>query len=478
MSRPVVLLVKSASLSTKITGIVPPTGLLSLAGTLRRDLEAEVVVIDAHLERAPLGRVRRLVRELAPLAVGISALTAEAHLAHRLAAEVKALQSALPVVIGGPYPTSDPAAAVTDRNVDVAVIGEGEMTFLELLQLCAAEGPRWRTPDNLAAVRGIAFCGIDGQVESTPPRPFVEDLDQLPFPAWELIDLRPYWRRHGMASHGVRAYVPMFTSRGCPYRCRYCHQIFGRRFRARSPESVAAEAQRILAMGATDISILDDIANFDGRRFDRILETLLERRLHPALSFPNGVRADLLEEHSIELLKKVGVGEVSVAIETASKRLQKLLCKNLSLDRAQRAIDAMAARRILTRGFFMLGLPTETYAELVGTIRFAHASRLHLALFFTPNPFPGTGIHDMFRELGKLPDDLRTVDYEYYGSPFNGSEISDRLYRALYRYAYLGFYGNPRRIFRILRDRPQKSDLPQRAIGLLRNSLSFRRLAE
>ena len=464
-------------MASKVSGSTPPLGLLYMAGALRARLQARVRVIDSNLEADPLAALRGAIRSARPDVLGISALTAEAFLAHGAAAAAKAESPGLPVVMGGPHPSSDPETALKDPNVDAVVIGEGEDTFTELAGLIASEGPGWNKPELLRAVAGLAFRA-DGKTEFTAPRAPIADLDALPFPAWDLIDYKKYWKRGSMASVGIRPYLTMFTSRGCPYRCVYCHQLFGKTFRSRSPGSVAEETARLMKMGAGDIEILDDIANFDQARFDRMLELMLERGLHPALSFPNALRADLLREKSIDLLKRVGVGEVSVAIETASERLQTLLGKNLSLEKAGRAIDLLADRRIFTRGFFMLGFPTETEAEMRATIRFAHASRLHLALFFTPNPFRDTGLYDMFAKAGKLPKDARSIDYEYYGAPFNASEVSDAKYRLLYRWAYYGFYFNPLRAWRIARDRPAIADIPVRAWKLLRNVVSFRRLSE
>lgn len=477
MKRPAVLLIKSRSMDSKVSGSTPPLGLLYIAACLRRDLGAEVRILDAALETDLLKAVRSAVRAARPDAVGISALTAEAFLAHAAAAAVKAEIPLTPVIMGGPHPSSDPELALLDTNTDAAVIGEGEATFTELVRLIAETGPGWNEPGLLRGVDGLAFRAA-GKAEYSRPRAPIENLDALPFPAWDLIDYREFWKRGSMASVGIRPYLTMFTSRGCPYRCVYCHQIFGKAFRARSPESVAEEVSRLMKMGASDIEILDDIANFKQDRFDRILELLLERGLHPALSFPNAIRADLMQEHSIDLLKRVGVGEVSVAVETASARLQTLLGKNLSLEKVSHTINMLADRRIFTRGFFMLGFPTETEAEMRSTISFAHSSRLHLALFFTPNPFRNTGLYEMFAKAGKLPKDAGTIDYEYYGSPFNASEVPDSRYRLLYRWAYYGFYFNPLRALRIVRDRPTVADIPVRAYKLLRNVVSFRRLKE
>jgi radical SAM superfamily enzyme YgiQ (UPF0313 family) len=477
MKPPIVLLVKSRSLVSKIRGTTPPLGLLYIAASLRKRLGAEVRLVDAMFDPGILETVRRAVRELKPDVVGISALTAEFFLAHRIAAAVKAENPGIPVVMGGPHSSSDPEGVTQDANVDAVVIGEGEDTFTELTRLIASQGPRWREPGTLRGVAGLAFR-VESELEVTAPRPPIQDLDSLPFPAWDLIDYKKFWKVGGMASMGTRPYMPMFTSRGCPYRCVFCHQLFGKAFRARSPESVAGEAAMIHKLGAAHIEILDDIVNFDPDRFDRMLELMLERNLHPVLSFPNAIRADIMRESSMDLLKRVGVGEVSVAVETASERLQKLLNKNLSLDKVSRTIDMLADRRIFTRGFFILGLPTETEEELRSTIRFAQSSRLHLALFFTPNPFPNTELYKMFARAGKLPAEVSSIDYEYHGSPFNASEVSDRAYRMLYRWAYYGFYLNPLRGYRIARDGPFGWDIPLRAFNLFRFLTTFRRLKE
>lgn len=478
MKTAVVLLVKSRSVVSKIEGgaTTPPLGLLYIAACLRKRLGAEVRLLDAMFDPDILETVRRAVRELKPDVVGISALTAEFFLAHKIAAVVKGESPLTPVVMGGPHPTSDPEGVMRDSTMDVAVIGEGEDTFTELARLIMAEGGGWREPAALRGVAGLAFRA-EGKVEYSAPRAPIQDLDSLPFPAWDLIDYKKFWKVSGMASVGTRAYLPMFTSRGCPYHCVFCHQIFGKTFRARSPENVAEEVAVLLGLGAAHIEILDDISNFDPDRFDRILELMLERDLHPVLSFPNGIRADILRESSMDLLKRVGVGEISVAIETASERLQKMIRKNLSLDKASRVIGMLADRRIFTRGFFMLGLPTETAEEIRSTIRFAQSSRLHLALFFTPNPFPNTELYNMFVKAGKLPSGVRTVDYEYYGAPFNSSEVPDRVYRRLYRWAYFRFYFNPLRCYRIARDRPFLRDLPIQALKVFSRT-RFNRLNE
>lgn len=477
-----VLLVKSRSIVSKVSAVHPPLGVMSLAAFLRDRMGADVRILDLKFHADPMASLADSVRSFEPGLVGISALTPEGKMADMAADTVKGIAPSMPVVAGGPHATAFTDESLANPNVDAVVVGEGEETLLELAQLVQSEGPAWNREDNLAGVAGIAYrteAFPEGTISRTPLRPFVEDLDSLPLPAWDLLDLPAYWRYPGMASIGIRPYMAIFTSRGCPYRCAYCHNLFGKRFRARSSASVIEELRRIRdEVGVQDIEVVDDIANLDKQRLDSILSGLLERDMHPLLSFPNALRTDILEADTVDLLKQVGVGEISVAVETASQRLQKLVGKNLNLDRVRTNTELLTRHKIFTRGFFMVGFPTESEAELKETIRFACDSPMHLALFFTVNPFKDTPLYRMYQEAGKLSESEETIDYEYYGAPFNGSDIPDDKFQRLVRNGYYRFYLNPVRMARIARDRPYKRDIPMRAWGVFRQLASFRRLKE
>jgi len=472
-----VLLIKSRSLKSKVTSYTPPLGVLYLASYLRKHLGAEVRVADVLHMKNPTQEVADIVRGMDPDIVGLSGLTCEALMLHHAAQIVRSAKPHVPLFAGGPYPSSDPARSLSDRNIDAVVVGEGEVTLLELARCIQEEGPAWKS--SLSTIPGMALRSENGAVNLSPPRPPITDLDSIPAPAWDTIDIRWFWTHRSMSTGGVRPYMPIFTSRGCPYRCTYCHNLFGRKFRTRSPESVLDEFEELQRnFGVNDFEFLDDSINLDRKRFVAILEGLLDRGMHPKLHFPNGVRTDLMSEEEIRLIDQVGAGELSVAVETASPRLQKRTRKNLNLDKVWNNIELMAELRIFTRGFFMLGYPTETEEELQSTIDYAATSRLHLASFHITNPFPGTAIFDEFKALGKLPENVNSIDYEYVGAPFNGSEIPDARFRNLFRQAYTSFYFRPGRIARILRDRPYASGYTDGLYSLLAKFSGFRRIRE
>jgi radical SAM superfamily enzyme YgiQ (UPF0313 family) len=474
-----VFFLKSRSLVSKVASAGPPVGLTYLASCLRERRDADVRILDIKFSKRPEEEIRGRLEAFRPDVVGISGMTAESFMAHKAAAIARALDPGIPVIMGGPYASSERESILADKNVDVAVVGEGEETMLELSEAIRSEGRGYRRSAVLGKIAGILFRNEKGDVEATPPRPFIQDLDSLPFPAWDLVDLKGYWSMVGFSSVGIRPYFPLFTSRGCPFQCTYCHNIFGKKFRARSAANVLAEIEAIHRQyGVLDFELYDDIVNFDRDRLKEILTGLLDRGLHTSLNLVNGVRTDLLDEEMILLLKRVGVGEISVGIETASPRIQKIIKKHLNLEKVDENIRIMAGHRILTRGYFMVGFPTETEEELRATYNFALRSQLHIAIFNIVTPFKSAPMYQTFVEHGKLGPSSNPIDHEFFGSPFNASEVPDEVFRRLYRSTYLRFYFNPKRIYRIARDRPIIHDLPLRAYRLLRNYMSFRRLRE
>jgi radical SAM superfamily enzyme YgiQ (UPF0313 family) len=147
---------------------------------------------------------------------------------HQSARIAKTIRPGVPVIAGGPYPSSDPEKLLSDRNIDLAVIGEGEETLLDLALSIQGEGGPFVTSASLAAIRGVAYRDEDGAVHLSPPRPPIEDLDSLPPPAWDTINVRWFWTHRSHSTAGLRPYMPIFTSRGCPYRCTYCHSTLAR----------------------------------------------------------------------------------------------------------------------------------------------------------------------------------------------------------------------------------------------------------
>jgi len=273
--------------------------------------------------------------------------------------------------------------------VDYCAIGEGEVTLSELLEELAHGDSRPQTP-------GIA-SRVHGQEVFTGPRTCIEDLDSIPFPAWHLIRLEDYFLKATSHQMYVRPeFMTLVSSRGCPYQCIYCHNVLGKRFRARSPENVLDELDILYnRFGIRDLQIQDDVFNLIPKRAKAICDLMVRRGIRMNISFPNGVRGDLMDEELLRKLKDAGTFKISYAAESGSERIQKLIRKNVKLSKLKEVIEQTDKAGIFAHGFFMLGFPTETIEDMRQTVEFALSSKLHSATFFVVNTFGGS-------ELAKL----------------------------------------------------------------------------
>lgn len=453
-----VLLIKSSNLTARSKGATPPLGLLYIASYIRQTRHDEVKIIDTRLYKEHLNEVYTAILDFQPDIVGIGALTFEAPAMYHIAHLVKQLTD-MPVVVGGPHPTSMPREVMNNRDIDIAVIGEGEVTFKDLLDAL-------ETGKDLDEIDGIVYRD-QNRVRINKPRAYIDDLDQLPFPAWDSAELKKYINIYSINGIRFRPYMVLQTSRGCPFRCTYCHNIFGKKFRARSAENVLAEMEMLINdYGIHDFIFLDDIPNLEKDRIKTILLGMIARNWKTNLYFTNGVRADMLDDEIVHLMKKAGTIEIAVAVETVSPRLQKMVKKNLNLEKVARMIDACVDEGMFVTGFFMLGFPTETEEELRATVDFACKSRLHQALFFLVNPFGDTELARQIASTGKMTANLKPEDFDYHSIPFNASSMPDKTLHRIYSMAWIRFYFNPVRIVRILKARKLWLDLPY-MFGLL-----------
>ena len=446
--------------------IVPPLGPMYLASTLAVRGGHEVRIVDDRLRYRDPSSIRPgdAVRDFRPDVIGITGLTTEADSLHWNAARVKAVAPETPVVAGGPYASSVQAKALDDSNIDLVVCGEGEEAMLEVVDAVVHGKP-------LRRIAGTAWRE-EGRVVHGPARPPITDLDSIPHPAWDLLDMAAYWkapREKHFYRH--RAYMAVFTSRGCPYRCIYCHGLFGRRFRARSPENVIEELSILYRdYGVREIQIQDDTFNLSAKRAKAICAGLAKSPVELHLSFPNGLRGDIMDDELISLLKRAGTYAVHYAVETASPRLQRLIRKDLDLTKLRRVIARTAGEGILTSGYFMLGFPDETREEMAATVAFARESRLHMASFFVVKAYEGTALAEMAG--GKVDNGRSSAQADYYRvDAGNLSAVPAPEAEAILKRAYLGFYLSPGRIVRILKVMPNRGLLLRFAAIFLRRVL-------
>jgi radical SAM superfamily enzyme YgiQ (UPF0313 family) len=433
--------------------VVPPLGLMYLAGYLRGQCPGryDLRILDPGVERVGVETVRRRVAEFGADVAGLSGLSADVPEMLAIAGALHRTLPALRIVFGGPCTVSDAERLACAPGVAAAVIGEGEETFRELLDAL-------ETGRDLAEVDGLVFWN-GSEVVRTNRRAPIRELDSLPHPAWDLIDVAAYSDGPHNMTYGIykkKPYMAIFTSRGCPFHCTYCHGIFGHEFRTRSPENVLAEIEALSRRhGVREFHFFDDSFNLDAPRAKRIMDLIVERGLNVALCFPNGVRGDTMDEELLVKMARAGTYFMAFAIETASPRLQKYLRKNTELDRLARNIAIANREGIMALGFFMLGFPGETPEELEQTTAFACGLDLVYAYFFAVVPFEGTELARQLRERGDFAFEFdRRWTYHSmrpYYSQATGIDVT-----AYQRRAYLRFYSRPWRLARLFWLHPSK----------------------
>ncbi len=434
-----------------------PLGLMYVATGTRRAGFEDLTILDMKVDDLRVPQAADRLEKLRPDVIGLSAMTYEAGCLHALAAEMKRRLPGVVIVAGGPHPSVAADDVMKDTNVDFCVRGEGELTFPALLA-ALRDGCT-----DFSEVLGVAWRrtsadGAAGEIVLNPDRTPSDTLDELGFPAWDLVDVLKY---HSVPRGGIiyahKEFATIFSSRACPWRCTYCHNSYGKKFRERSARHVLEEIDMLVSTyGVRELVFYDDIFNFKPDRAKAICRGLIDRDYGLKLTFPNGLRGDILDEELVDLMKEAGMYRAMIAIESAVPRVQKVMKKNLRIPQTKKIVDYMSSRGVMTHGAFMLGFPSETREEMEETIRWARDSSFHTAAFYRVIPFKGTELFRQVEEAGHvLPTDWS--HYEPYYSEINVSAVPEEEIGKLRRSAYWRFYLSPKRLWAIFRLIPNKT---------------------
>lgn len=414
---------------------VPPLGLLYVGGALRQaghDVELDLSEDDEKQDQLDFGDTD---------VVGITATTSQFKKALTIARAVH--EQGKTVIMGGPHPTSSAEETLRSGCVDYVVRSEGEETTVELLQGIGESNGHF----DPSKVLGVSWYDKETDtVVHNPPRPFIKDLDALPYPARDLGGEVFRYRSKGIDGHVAPT---MITTRGCPYGCRFCdvHVLAGKQWRARTPKSVTDEVEHLVTeYGATHIRIMDDIINHDNDEWHKLLDAIIERNFS-ATYWVMG-RADMLlrDPSTAEKMAKAGVRHMFIGIETPSKRLLKTYHKGgkASADTSAAAVELLRQHGIETYGGFIIGEPTETEEEIKTTIEYAKSINPATAQFSILTPYPGTEVWD------QLKDQLIVTDWDKFDgfhAVFHGDHLTAPEMESWCRKAYFSFYLRPKRLF-------------------------------
>lgn len=391
--------------------LYPPIGLASIAAYLEKH-GAICIIIDANVTEQNPKEILEQLRAFQPHIVGIQMNVVTAQAGVELAKLINEDNSfKAKTVLGGPFATSKYEKLLSDTGAFAIVRGEGERTFLELCQ-----------GKDLTTIEGMAFKDSNGNIIITKDRELFPDINEFPYPAYHLLpDLQKYRARSRKTP-----FAPIFTSRGCPFRCTFCNaNIFGKEFRARNPENVIGEIDMLVKKyGVKQIDIIDDNFSEDIPRAEKIIELIIDRNYNIAINFQNGLRADRLTKELVHKMKLAGVYKVGIGIESANTTIRKKVKKGLDIRCVENVLQWFREEGIISIGFFMLGFPDDTEETLQETIDFAIRVNPSIANFSLVIPLPGTELYDQVKANGwftqSIEDGSQTgyyADNFYYNTP-------------------------------------------------------------
>lgn len=367
----------------KFVELYPSLGILTLAAYLRTEGHS-VQVADLTFARDLRPFTARL-RRFAPHVVGVHTKTLTFPRAARIAR--LAGSAGAFAVAGGPDAATRPGDYL-EAGFRAIATAEGETALAELAEHVVQDDSVLGIPGFVARERG--------RTVTAPKRPFLRDLDRLPLPAWDLVDMERYLRAWEERTGERRAAV--LTSRGCPFDCSWCSKpTFGRSFRQQSPERVLAELRALKAEYRVDyVRFCDDVFGVQRRWIDQLLDGMISERLE--LRFECLARVDLLKPDLLEKMRSAGLARVYVGVESGSQKMLDLMNRGTKLAQIERTAESLRAARVRQFWFLMLGYPGETLEDIEAT----------LALFrrFSPEeysvsiavPVPGTRFYDSVRE--------------------------------------------------------------------------------
>ncbi len=402
-----------------------PLGLMYIAAVLEKaGYKAEILdafmtdpsflkVGDVTEVGMPQRRIREEIQRKKPDIVGIAnPFTCQSENAVRVADEVKEVDPKVLTVVGGPHTTVVPleflAAA---KNVDIAVVGEGEYTMLDIVQ--HFEGRK-----KLGDIHGIAYRE-NGKLALNAPRPFIDDLDKLPYPAYHLVDMEQYLSPKGIEYRSFKdRAISMITSRGCPFNCNFCsvRLHMGKMFRAHSVNYVLEHIQFVIdKYRVKTIFFEDDNLTLDKKRFETICDKIIEKSVKFNWETPNGIRADYLTEDLLKKMQRAGCRSIIFAIESGDQAvLDNIIDKSLCLEDAIRVAKMCKEAGLPASAFYIIGFPGEKKENMMKTVNLALRLKrdydlgmhLHIA-----TPLYGTRLYEQCKDEGFIRENLTPRDF-------------------------------------------------------------------
>lgn len=409
----------------------PPMGIAFLAAAIR-DQGYSVKIFDANVEKNPFDQLLIILNKYQPQVVGLSFTSLLANSAHHTAELIKKHNPNITILAGGYHPTVMPLEVIKDPNFDFVFIGEGEQSLFEWLEQYKNQ------QTNFNQIKGLVFR-LNDKIIQTEPRELIANLDDIPFPAYNLLPIDKY---SSLASTR-KPYVTFIRSRGCPFRCLFCgvQKMFGRRYRCQSPAKTISEIDILVRdFGIKEINFKDSDFLIDKTNVIEFCRLLITRKYD--LIWTCNARVDMINEEILKLMQQAGCRLITYGVESGSQEILNNLKKDISLSQTEQAIQLTKKIGIRCALDIILGGIGETQATFKQTLSFIKKLNPDYVAFTYLTAFPGS---ELYAEALKNNWFIggQTDNYSYENLQLNATRLSDAELAKIYKQALKSFYLRP-----------------------------------
>jgi len=414
-------------------GVYPPLGLMYMAATLKATGRYDVRIIDCQAENIDHVQCAMLVEEMKPDVVGLTAMTFTLVDCKLVINEIRKVYD-VPIVVGGPHTAIYPMETFKGLHADYVIVGEGEITMDTLCQDIAMGKVNTGMPESQRIYRQVSF---------------IQDLNELPFPARELTKIDKYY---SVLAHDTPT-TTSFSSRGCPFSCAYCDRpALGKGFRAMNATRVVDEMEACQKLGIKEIFYYDDTFSVSMKRVMEICDEIIRRGVK--MRWDIRTRVNVVNEDLLKKMAIAGCDRIHFGVESGNPRIVKEMNKGTSIEQVEKAFDICKRYKIKTLAYFMMGNPSETLDDVKDTLALSKRIKPDFMQMTILSPFPATKYYlealqkgvlerDVWRDYAEtINDDFRPPLWAQPGGIYSRAELEEHL-----RWFYGKFYMTPEFIF-------------------------------
>ncbi len=446
-------------------GHAMPLGLMYVASYVRKYVPGiQPQILDCESDALTDDQIEKRLSECHADFLLLTVPTPTVNSCKRISDMAKKANPSCKVVWGGLHPTVFPKECVSHPSVDFAVIGEGEQVIRELVEH-VIHGKK-----DFSDVKGIAYKNDAGDVFQTGMQELIQDIDSIPFPAYDLIEVRKYHTAPSKKLSNSESTMNIMTSRGCAFDCIHCisKTTWRRKMRYRPPQNVADEMEYcVKTFGVKEFNFMDDLFGINEKRVIDVCAEIKRRNL--GVKWVAFARTDTVTEPMLKAMKEAGCVKISMGIESGNQEVLNKMRKSLRLEQVRKGIKLMKKHGFEVHSSFMLGNVGDTEETIRDTINFAKELDLDNATFFITSPYPGTDLYGISMNEGFVTPNTPWESFVPLGNQqplLVQSAVPYEKLIQLQKQAFKEFYLRPRLILQKLLSIRSVSDVRTLAEGL------------